>query len=167
MAYGSVSAARGALWAFDRDELSDLDPRRIAQLMEEPPAETEFISEEGMTGLLFGENRVAAAADARFGLAERLAKFQPRPPANAMTPQALDATFRARDKVYRADEAMVWDCQLGSCRGRDAAGEARILATEAAYMYLLLADLGNRFGPDDHEKAEQRHDAVLNRLPST
>ncbi|MEV1085731.1 hypothetical protein AB0I98_47245 [Streptomyces sp. NPDC050211] len=165
MAAGSVQLARGALWAFDRPELNDLDPSRIAQLVEEPSVETEFTSVGGGSGLVRGESRVAAAADVRVTLADRLARFRPRPPGDALTPEALDAYFRADNKVHMGDEAMVWRCQLTSCRGRDAAGEARILLTEAAQIYRVLEAVGNRFGPDDAEQAEQRREAVLKKLP--
>jgi hypothetical protein len=104
----SVEMARGALWAFERVELNDLDPLRIAQLAEEPPVETEFTSEEGVTEFLLGESRLAAAADARVALAERLARFQPRPPGDALTPEALDAYFRGSTTTARPASPLRW-----------------------------------------------------------
>jgi hypothetical protein len=163
-AHGSIGAARGALWALDRAELAGIDVRRIADLAAEPPVETEFVRGEAKSGLLFAENLVAAAAEARFVLAERLAYFQPRARDDLLTPRSLDATFRG-DKAHRGDESLVWRCQSESCRGRDGAGEARILAIEAARIYTALADLGERFGPEHAAEAESRRDAVLGRLP--
>lgn len=161
----SVEAARCALWALDRAELRGLDPQAVARLAEEPSVETEFTENEGTTGILYGEKRVAAAADTRFVLAERLAAFQPPPRADALTPLVLDVALRSREKFSVFDETLVWKCQLESCRGRDGVGEARILAREAADMFQVLADRDGRFGPNDASKAGERRDAILRRLP--
>ncbi|HET6710913.1 hypothetical protein [Amycolatopsis sp.] len=164
-ASGSVGAARGALWALDRAELAGTDAWRIAALAANPPVATEFVREEGKRGLLFAEDVVVAAAEARFVLAERLATLQPRARDDLVTPGTIDATFRAQGKVLGGDESLVWRCQTESCRGQDGAGEARILAAEAARVFLALAELGGRFGPEDAAEAERRRAAVLSRLP--
>lgn len=164
-AAAAVHGARAALWAFDRDGLSDPDPQHVAQLAHEPPVVTEFTAREWVTRLLSGEERVSAAADARFALAERLATLQPRPGNDAVTPGAIDATFRAHGKLYGGDEMMVWSCRLRSCSDQDAVGEARILVMEAARIYRVLADVSFHITPEDVRKAEERRDAVLDRFP--
>jgi hypothetical protein len=157
----AVSAARGALWALHRDEF---DPERIPDLPDEPPAETPFAHHDGEVALLHLEKRVAAAAEARFALADRLATFQ-RQAREEPTPAQLDATLAARDKFYRTDEAMVWTCRLASCHGRDASGEARILGNEALDIYRALAARGNQYNSEDAARAFARREALQKRLP--
>ncbi|WP_020667559.1 hypothetical protein [Amycolatopsis nigrescens] len=164
-ATGAITAARGALWALDRPGISVTDPELNLAPEWSPPVKAELVPGESVTRYLQSDRRLAAAADARFALAERLAHFLPRPDGDEITPEAIDATLRARDKFHRLDETLVWKCQVETCRRRDAVDEARILAIEAELVYRALAETTQRYGPDDVSHAERRRDSVLDRLP--
>lgn len=156
----ALTAARGSLWGLYGAELNGGDVDRMASLAKQS-IETDFTG-SGAGRVLQGEARLAVAADVRFQLAERLTRSGPGPK-NPQTPEQLDATLRARDKFYRSDEALPWECQLASCRGFDAGEEAEMLVTEATAAYRFLAHLDNLYGVDDAIRAEQRRDAVLGR----
>jgi hypothetical protein len=154
----AISAARSALWALYGVDLSGPSVGPMERLVTEPAVRSEY-SEHGPE--VDGQLRLALAAEARFRLAELLVQTGRPQGKELMTPQQLDATLGARDKFYSSDEALLWSCQLASCRGYSAGEEAGLLVTEATRMYRYLDALGNRYGADDVARAQVRRDAVL------
>lgn len=131
-------AARAALWAFDH---AAREPGEVR---------TEFRWSDDDPGTLPRGRRVAAAADARLALAERLVA-QPRRPAD---PDALGAAeLRAP-----AEEVLVW--RYHPAAASDTHAEARALAREAVQTYEDLAATADRFGLAGEDRAKERAAAV-------
>lgn len=181
MAMGSIGAARGALWAYDHPVLHQfLRPGlssytvfgelvdRLEPLVEQPPVETEFTSQEGTVGLLTWPSRFVAAADARLALAHRLASFRPRPLTSPATPRGLDAFFRSRGGFFRPSESFVWECQAESCQGASFEQEAATLTREAVLLHELLEHYGDDtlpYGPAATATARRRAKEITDLLP--
>ncbi|WP_280258606.1 hypothetical protein [Nocardia wallacei] len=161
----AVNAARAVLWAWDRPELTTLDPVRIMALADQDPVRSPFALADGTVTVFTGARRVTLAAQARLFLAERLISTQLRIKSDSMTTRHLDATLAARDKFYSSDEWLVWHCRLESCRAMAALPEAMTLATEALRIYEILAGLGTEVSGEELDRTRARYDAVVSRIP--
>ncbi len=142
----AVQAARAALWAFDR-AAEDTDGA------DEPRTGFHWSDDDPRT--LPRGRRLAAAADARLALAERLVAH-PRQPAD---PTALGAD-PLRDPTA---EELLWRYHPGT-PDLDTHDEAAELVRDAVQTYEDLAAAADRFGLAGQERARDRAAGIEGQL---